>query len=109
MVSPTSIYHGLNELFEVGMTSWGTTYGVGWTILMITVGIKTLYAPLMIKTNINTLKLKLLEPETQLFQQKMKRSQAKQDMPGIRQLQNKFKQLRMKHGINMSIMALNLT
>jgi membrane protein insertase Oxa1/YidC/SpoIIIJ len=64
VISPTSIYHGLNELFEVIISDVGTSCGVGWTILMVTVGIKLVYAPLMIKTNINTLKLKLLEPET---------------------------------------------
>lgn len=46
------------------MVTLGEHYGMGMAIVAITVGIKLVYTPLMIKTNINTLKLKLLEPET---------------------------------------------
>lgn len=64
VVSPSNMYYYLNDFFEYSLISIGNEYGMGMAIVAITVGIKLIYTPVMVKTTLNTLKLKLLDPET---------------------------------------------
>ena len=42
--------------------------GIGMAIVICSITVKLLYAPIMIYTQINAIKMKLLEPETKNFQ-----------------------------------------
>jgi membrane protein insertase Oxa1/YidC/SpoIIIJ len=63
----SNLYTKLNDILENTAIIISENYGMGIAILAITCGIKLIYAPIMVKCNINMLKLKLLDPETQLF------------------------------------------
>lgn len=41
--------------------------GLGMAIIVCSIGVKLIYAPIMIFTQINAIKMKLLEPETKNF------------------------------------------
>ena len=63
-LSFSNMYTKLNNILEHLALIMGENYGMGISIMAITCGIKLIYAPIMVKCNINMLKLKLLDPET---------------------------------------------
>jgi YidC/Oxa1 family membrane protein insertase len=84
-------------------------YGFGTAILSISLAIKIFFVPLMIKTQINGIKMKLIEPEMKNFQNTIQRYSRAGDFAKVRELQGQFKQLRKLNGINNMWSVLSLT
>ncbi len=65
--------------------------------------------PLMIKAQLNALKMKLIEPEMKNFQNLSQRLQKAGDWNGIKQSRTQFSNLREKHGISSVVPLLSMS
>ena len=83
--------------------------GIGWAIVLISAAIKVSFMPLMIKAQLNALKMKLIEPEMKNFQNLTQRLQKAGDWNGMKQSRIQFSNLREKHGISSIVPILSLS
>ena len=88
-LSPGSIYKEMDELSRDLLLYFSDTlgWGMGFGIAAVSLGIKFLYMPIMIKMQMNAQKMKLLEPETKNMQATIQRLQKMGDFKGIREAQ----------------------
>jgi YidC/Oxa1 family membrane protein insertase len=76
-------------------------WGMGISIVAISLGIKALFGPLMFSSQLNTIKMKLIEPETKNFNASLQKLTQAKDMAGSRALQKQYVELRQRYGISM--------
>ncbi|KAL4449699.1 hypothetical protein ABPG74_008072 [Tetrahymena malaccensis] len=110
-IAPGNIYNHLDEfsrdalLYLCNDLGWG----MGISIAALSFGIKLAFMPLMFGTQINALKMKLLEPETKNFQAQVSRLQKQGDFNNVREAQRQFSALQKKHGIRHWVSVAALT
>ncbi|CAD8132663.1 unnamed protein product [Paramecium octaurelia] len=108
--TPTNMYNSLDEysrellLYLANDLSWG----MGWGILAISMGIKIAFTPLMFSAQLNACRMKLIEPESKNFQNMIQRAMRAQDFKASRAAQKQFKLFKRKHNINMLIPGLSI-
>lgn len=70
MITPGGIYGVMDEFSRDSLFYLANDlgWGLGLSIAAVSLGIKLFFMPLMASTQINALKLKLLEPEMKNFQ-----------------------------------------
>lgn len=83
-------------------------WGMGLSIAAISFGIKFFFLPIMMATQVNVLKTKLLEPETKQFQIQQQWFQKQGDLIGLRNAQKQFSKFKKQMGIKNWVTVLGL-
>lgn len=78
---------------------------MGGAILAVSAIIKFVFVPIQIKMQIQGSKMKLIGPETKIFQEKTKKLSQQGDYTTLKEERKKFDKLRKEHGLG-GMMAL---
>lgn len=100
-IAPMNLYNEF-DVFSREALMYLTTdmgWGMGMSIIGISLGIKFAFMPLMMGTQINALKMQLLEPEQKNYQAQVSRLQKQGDFNGVREAQKHFFAMQKRHGI----------
>jgi YidC/Oxa1 family membrane protein insertase len=84
-------------------------FGMGWAIILVSLGLRSVFLPLIGATQLNAVKMKLLEPEMKNFQNTMSKFQRAGDFKGTREARKQFAALRERYGINNFLPFLSLS
>lgn len=110
-ISPGSIYEYLDEGSRE-LLLWvanDLNYGMGIGIVGVSLALKVVFAPIMVKAQLNAIRMKLIEPEMKNFQQATQRLSRMGDFTALRDAQKQFAKLRQKYGIHNWVIGLSLT
>jgi len=101
-LAPGAIYEQMDKLSRDMLlyVSHDLGFGMGWAIILVSLGIRFAFIPLIGKTQLNAIKMKLLDPEMKNFQNTMQKYQRMGDFKGVKEARKSFAQLRERYGLS---------
>jgi YidC/Oxa1 family membrane protein insertase len=109
-LAPGTIYEEMDKLSREILlyVSHDLGYGMGWAIILVSLGIRFAFIPLIGKTQLNAIKMKLLDPEMKNFQNTMQKYQKMGDFKGVKEARKSFAQLRERYGLSTILPVISL-
>jgi len=110
-LSPNSLYETMDYYSREALlyVAHDLNMGMGWAIILVSLGIRSVFLPLIGATQLNAVKMKLLEPEMKNFQNTVQKYQRAGDFKGSREARKVFSALRERYGINNFLPFLSLS